>query len=107
MANIMKLMKQAAAMQKEMERVQQGLASKTVEFSSGGGMVVATATCDGALTRLKIDPKVADPAAVDLLEDMVVAAVDGALKKGKEQAATEMQKVTAGLQLPGIPGLTA
>ena len=106
MANMMKLMKQAATMQKEMERVQQSLAQQTVEFSSGGGMVMATASCDGNLVRLKIDPKVVDPAGVDLLEDMVLAAVDGALRKAKESATAQMQKVAAGLQLPGIPGLT-
>jgi DNA-binding YbaB/EbfC family protein len=105
MANMMKLVKQAAAMQKDMERIQGELADKRVEFSSGGGMVTATATADGNIVGLTIDPKVINPAEPDLLEDMILAAVDGALKKGRDLAAGEMQKMTAGLGLPGIFGL--
>jgi DNA-binding YbaB/EbfC family protein len=104
MANMMKLMKQAASMQKDMERIQAELAKRTVECSSGGGMVTATATADGNVVSVKINPQVINPAEADLLEDMVLAAVDGALKKGREAAAAEMQKVTAGL---GILGLKA
>ena len=102
MPNIMKLMKQAASMQKDMERVQGELAQKTVEFSAGGGMVTATARGDGTLARLKIDPKVVNPAEVDLLEDLVTAAVDGALTAAKDMAAKELGKVTAGLNIPGF-----
>jgi nucleoid-associated protein EbfC len=105
MANMMKMMKQAAAMQKDIERLQAELATRKVEFSSGGGMVTATATGDGNLVGLKIDPKVINPAEADLLEDMVLAAVDGAIKKGRELASAEMQKVTAGLGLPGMFGM--
>ena len=103
--NMMKLMKQAQAMQKDVERVQAELAGKQVEFSSGGGMVSVTATGDGSVLAIKIDPKVIDPADKELLEDMVLAAVDGAIKKGREMAAAEMQKVTAGLGIPGLPGM--
>ena len=105
MANMMKMMKQAAAMQKDIERLQAELATRKVEFSSGGGMVKATATGDGNLVGLKIDPKVINPAEADLLEDMVLAAVDGAIKQGRELAAAEMQKVTAGLGLPNMFGM--
>ncbi len=101
--NIMKLMKQAQSMQKDMERVQAELAEKRVEFSSGGGMVVAVAGGDGSIVSIKIDPKVINPADKDLLEDMVLAAVDGAIKKSREMAAAEMRKVTAGMGLP--PGM--
>ena len=101
--NIMKLMKQAQTMQKDMERVQAELACKHVEFSSGGGMVKAVAAGDGSIVSVKIDPKVINPADKDLLEDMVLAAVDGAIKKSREMAAVEMKKVTAGMGLP--PGM--
>lgn len=101
--NIMKLMKQAQTMQKDMERVQAELADKRVEFSSGGGVVTAVATGDGSIASIKIDPKVINPADKDLLEDMILAAVDGAIKKSREMAAGEMRKVTAGMGLP--PGM--
>lgn len=101
--NVMKLMKQAQTMQKDMERVQAELAVKRVEFSSGGGMVTAVATGDGGIVGIKIDPKVINPADKDLLEDMVLAAVDGAIKKSREMANAEMQKVTAGMG--GMPGM--
>lgn len=102
MPNFMKMMKQAASMQKEMERVQGELAEMTLDFSAGGGMVTATARGDGTLARIKIDPKVVNPAEVDLLEDLVTAAVDGALSAAKELAAKELGKVTAGLNIPGL-----
>ena len=105
MPNMMKIMKQAATMQKNMERVQSELANKRFEFSSGGGMVMATASGDGSIVGLKIDPKVIVPGDKELLEDLVLAAVDGAIKKSRESAAAEMQKVTAGLALPGLMGL--
>jgi len=102
MANFMKLMKQAASMQKDMERVQAELAGKTVEFSAGGGIVRATARGDGSLAGIKIDPKVVNPSEVDMLEDLVTAAVDGALKAAKDMAAKELGKITAGLGIPGL-----
>jgi len=102
MPNFMKMMKQAASMQKDMERVQGELAEKTLDFSAGGGMVTATARGDGTLARIKIDPKVVNPAEVDLLEDLVTAAVDGALTAAKDMAAKELGKITAGLNIPGL-----
>jgi DNA-binding YbaB/EbfC family protein len=102
--NVMKMMQQAKAMQKDMERIQAQLAEKRVEFSSGGGMVTATATGDGGVVGIKIDPKVINPADKDLLEDMVLAAVDGAIRKSREMASAEMAKVTAGMGLPGMFG---
>ena len=102
--NVMKLMKQAQTMQKDMERIQAQLAEKRVEFSSGGGMVTATATGDGGVVGIKIDPKVINPADKELLEDMVLAAVDGAIRKSREMASAEMGKVTAGMGMPGLFG---
>ena len=103
MANMMKLMKQAANMQKNMEKMQADLAQRSVEFSSGGGMVTAVARGDSTLESIKIDPKVVDPGDVEMLEDLVLSAVDGALTKAKEMVAEEMSKLTAGLGLP--PGM--
>jgi DNA-binding YbaB/EbfC family protein len=102
--NVMKMMQQAKSMQKDMERIQAQLAEKRVEFSSGGGMVTATATGDGGIVAIRIDPKVINPADQDLLEDMVLAAVDGAIRKSRELASAEMGKVTAGMGLPGMFG---
>ncbi|MBN1270173.1 MAG: YbaB/EbfC family nucleoid-associated protein [Kiritimatiellae bacterium] len=102
MPNIMKLMKQAATLQKDVERMKEDLASRTVEFSSGGGMVTAVARGDMTIESIRIDPKVVDPADVGMLEDVVLAAVDGALKAARDMAADEMKKMTAGLGLPGM-----
>jgi len=103
--NMMKLMKQAQTMQKDMERIQSELADKRVDFSSGGGVVTATATGDGSIVSIKIDPKVINPTDKELLEDMVLAAVDGAIKKSREMAAADMKKVTGGMGLPGMMGM--
>lgn len=101
MVNMMKLMKQASAMQKNMEKMQAELAEKTVEFSSGGGMVTVVARGDMSLESIKIDPKVVDPEDVEMLEDLILAAVDGATKAAKEMASEEMAKITGGMGLPG------
>lgn len=101
MANFMKLMKQAASMQKDIERVQKEVGEKTVEFSSGGGMVKATARGDGTIVAIRIDPQIVDPGDVEVLEDAVKAAVDGALTEAREMMAREMAKVTSSLGLPG------
>jgi len=105
MVNMMKLMKQAAAMQDNMKKMQAELAEKTVEFSAGGGMVTAVARGDMTLESIVIDPKVVDPSDVDMLQDLVMAAVDGALGAAKEMAAEEMGKITGGMGLPGGGGL--
>ena len=105
MSNVMKLMKQAAAMQKEMEQVQSQLAARTYDFTSGGGMVTATARGDGTLVRIKIDPKVIDPKDAAMLEDLVLAAAEGALREARETMNSEMAKITSGLRIPGMPGL--
>ena len=102
MVNVMKLMKQAASMQKNIEKLQAELAEKTVEFSSGGGMVTAVARGDGTIASIRIDPKVIDPSDPEMLQDLVLAAVDGAIKAAREMAQQEMAKITAGMGLPGL-----
>ncbi|MDD3603653.1 MAG: YbaB/EbfC family nucleoid-associated protein [Kiritimatiellae bacterium] len=98
----MKLMKQAASMQKNMEKMKEDLASQTVQFSSGGGMVTAVAKGDMSIESIKINPEVINSEDPEMLEDLVLAAVDGALKASKDLAAREMSKLTAGMGLPGM-----
>ncbi len=100
MANFMKMMKQAANLQQDMQRVQGELAGRTVEFSSGGGMVKAVARGDMSLESIKIDPQVVNPNDVEMLEDLVRAAVDGALQASRQMVGEEMAKLTAGMGLP-------
>jgi nucleoid-associated protein EbfC len=102
MSSIGKLMKQAQRMQQQMEQVQAQLAARTVEATSGGGAVRVVAKCDGSLAAIKIDPQALNPSDAQLLEDMVLTAANQALGQAKEIANSEMGKVTAGLNLPGM-----
>jgi len=102
MSSIGKLVKQAARMQQQMEQVQNELAKRTVEATTGGGAVKVTAKCDGTLASIKIDPQALNPADAQLLEDMILSAVNQALGQAKEISTAEMGKVTAGLSLPGF-----
>ena len=102
MSSIGKLMKQAARMQQQMEQIQQDLANRTVEATSGGGAVKVVAKCDGTLASIKIDPQAVTPADVQLIEDMVLTAANQALAQAKEISTAEMGKATAGFNLPGL-----
>ena len=102
MVNMMKLMQQAASMQKNVQKVQAELAERTYEFSAGGGAVAATVRGDMSLERIKIDPKAADPSDMEMLEDLVKAAVNGAYEMARDSMQKEMAKVTGGLGLPGM-----
>jgi DNA-binding YbaB/EbfC family protein len=102
MSSIGKLMKQAARMQQQMEQIQTDLGKRTVEGTSGGGAVKAVARCDGTLASIKIDPQALNPADAQLLEDMILTAVNQALGQAKEISNTEMAKVTAGFSMPGL-----
>lgn len=102
MSSIGKLMKQATRMQQQMERVQQELASKTVETEAGGGAVKVVARCDQTLVSLKISPDAVNPSDVAFLEDLVLTAVNQALTTAKETANKEMGAVTQGLSVPGL-----
>lgn len=104
MMNMTKMMKQVQKMQQEMARIQEELGSKTVEASAGGGMVSAVANGHQEIVSVRIDPQAVDPNDVEMLQDMVVAAVNEALRKARELAAQEMAKVTGGLNIPGLPG---
>ncbi|OUM98565.1 MAG: nucleoid-associated protein [Firmicutes bacterium ZCTH02-B6] len=104
MMNMAKMMKQVQKMQQEMARVQEELGSKTVEGSAGGGMVTVVANGHQEIVSVRIDPQAVDPDDVEMLQDMVVAAVNEALRQARELAAQEMAKVTGGLNIPGLPG---
>src|SRR4051794_1889761 len=102
MSGIGKLMKQAARMQQQMEEIQAQLAARTVEATSGGGAVKVVAKCDGTIASIKIDPQALNPSDAQLLEDMVLTAANQALAQAKEISNSEMGKVTAGFNLPGL-----
>lgn len=95
-------MKQAARMQQQMEQIQSDLAKRTVEATSGGGAVKVTAKCDGSLAAIKIDPQALNPSDAQVVEDMILTAVNQALAQAKEISNTEMGKATAGFNLPGF-----
>lgn len=95
-------MKQAARMQQQVEQIQNELANRTVEATSGGGAVKVVAKCDGILASIKIDPQALNPSDAQLLEDMILTATNQALSQAKEISTAEMGKVTAGFNLPGF-----
>ncbi len=103
MKNLGNLMKQAQQMQAKMAEVQERLASIEVMGASGGGLVQATLTGKSELRRLKIDPSLVDPKEVEVLEDLIVAAINDARAKAEATTAEEMRQLTGGLQLP--PGM--
>jgi DNA-binding YbaB/EbfC family protein len=97
------MMKQAQKLKAEMERIQAEVAAQTVEGTAGGGMVSAVANGKGELLRVKIDPEVARADDLEMLQDLVTAAVNDALGKARELLTREMGRLTGGLGLP--PGL--
>jgi nucleoid-associated protein EbfC len=101
--NIQKMMKQMQRMQTDMARAQEELGDKSVEASVGGGRVTVTATGAQEITGIKISKEVVDPNDVEMLQDLVLSAVQQALAKSKELAAAEMGKLTQGMGLP--PGM--
>ena len=103
MRNMNDILRQAQVMQSKLSKLQQEMAERSYEAASGGGMVTAVARGDQSIARIRIDPKVVDPQDVEMLEDLVTAAVAGALQAARELASKEMSALTAGLPLP--PGM--
>ena len=101
--NQMNMMKQAQKMQQEFMKMQQELESTPFEFTAGGGAVKAVVTGTRQFTSLEIDPEVVDPEDVEMLQDLILTAVNGALKKADEQTSKAMNKLQGGLG--GFPGL--
>jgi DNA-binding YbaB/EbfC family protein len=102
MASLNKLMKQAMRAQQQAEQAQAQLAERTVEATSGGGAVKVVARCDGSVQSIKVDPEALSPDDAEMLEDMLLSAVNGAIIKGQEIQKTEMGKITSGMGLPGM-----
>ncbi len=96
------MMKQAQRLQAKLAKVQKELGSKEVEATSGGGMVTVRANGHQDVLSVKIDPEVVDPEDVEMLEDLVLAAIQQAREKAADMAEAEMQKATAGLIPPGV-----
>ena len=105
MANFQKLMKQAQKMQEKMMQAQEELASKTVEAAAGGGMVAVVVNGKFELVSLRIEKEVVDPEDIEMLQDLIIAAVNEGIRMAQEMSAAEMSKITGGLNL-NIPGIT-
>ena len=102
MASLNKLMKQAMRAQQQAEQVQAELAERTVDATSGGGAVKVVARCDGSVESIKVDPEALSPDDSEMLEDMLLSAVNSAISEGQEIQKNEMAKITSGMSLPGM-----
>lgn len=102
MKNMNQMMKQVKKMQQQMEKAQEELKTKTVETSVGGGMVTVVANGHKEILSINIKEEVVDPDDVEMLQDLVLAAVNDALKQVDEMAAKDMGKFTGGLNMPGL-----
>jgi hypothetical protein len=105
MPNMGQLMKQAQQIQTKMAKLQEDLGDRTVEASSGGGMVIVVANGRQEVLSIKIEPEVIDPDDAEMLQDLIMAAVNDALARAKEMVNEEMGKLTKGMNIPGMPGL--
>lgn len=102
MKNLGDFMKQAQRMKAELERIQETAATQRVEGSSGGGMVTVTADGRGEIVAVKIEPEVAQSGDLEMLQDLILAATNEALRRSRELLTAEMGRVTGGLNLPGL-----
>ena len=102
MKGLGKTMKQAQQLQSKMFKLQEELAEKTVETSSGGGMVKVVANGKQQLVSIQIEQEVVDPDDVEMLQDLILAAVNDALNKAQEMVSEEMSKLTGGMNIPGL-----
>ena len=105
MPNMGNLMKQAQQFQAKMAKMQEELGEKTIEASAGGGMVTVVANGRQEIISIKIETEVIDPDDAEMLQDLVLAAVNDALSRAKNMMNEEMGKLTQGLNLPNVPGL--
>lgn len=100
--NMNNIMKQAQAMQEQMAKVQEQAAAKTVSGTAGGGIVTVTANGAMQIVSVTLDPEVVKSGDIEMLQDLVVAATNDALRKAHEMMAEEMKSVTGGLKIPGL-----
>jgi DNA-binding YbaB/EbfC family protein len=99
------IMKEAQKMQAEMARVQEEAKQKTAEATAGGGMVTVVASGAGEIVSVKIEKEVVDPEDVEMLQDLIMAASNEALRRAQEMVNEEMSKLTGGMQMPGLGDL--
>ncbi len=102
MPNMGNLLKKAQQLQEQMAKLQEELNEKTVETSAGGGMVTVVATGKQEISSIKIDPEVVNQEDIEMLEDLVLAAVNDALFQAKQMVSEEMTKLTGGVSIPGL-----
>ncbi len=102
MKNMNSMMKQAQNLQKKMLKTQEELATKTVEATAGGGMVKVIANGGQKIESIALEKEVVDPEDLEMLQDLILAAVNDALKKSQDMVSAEMSKLTGGLNIPGL-----
>ncbi len=102
MPNMNDILRQASVMQNKLNKLQQQMADRTVEASSGGGMVKVVATCKQEIRSITIDPKALEGNDAEMLQDLVMIAVNEALRVGRSTMEREMSALTGGLRIPGI-----
>ena len=103
--NMANLMKQAQKFQSKIAKLQEEMGDRTVESSAGGGMVTVVVNGRQEILSIKIDPEVIDQDDVEMLQDLILAAVNDGLSRAKDMVSEEMGKLTKGLNIPNIPGL--
>ena len=106
MPNMGQLMKQAQQLQTKMAKLQEELGEQTVEASAGGGMVNVTVNGRQEIVSIHIEREVIDPEDAEMLQDLILAAVNDGMTRAKNMVNDEMGKLTKGLNIPGIPGIT-
>ena len=100
--NMNNMLRQAQKMQEEMMKAQEELAEKTVDASVGGGVVTVVANGKKEVVSINIKPEAVDPDDVEMLQDLIVSAVNEAMRKADEMAASSMSKITGGMNIPGL-----
>lgn len=103
--NMQKMMKQVQKMQADMAKLQDELGDKTIEVSAGGGAVKIVMTGKQEVKDIIVDPEILNPDEVDMVQDLLIAAFNEALRKSQDMASQEMGKITGGLKMPGMPGM--
>ncbi len=101
-SNMNQMMKQAKKMQEEMAKTQAELQERIIEGSAGGGVVIAKVNGKQHILEIKIKPEVVDPEDVEMLEDLIMAAINDAIKQSQDMVSAEMAKITGGLNIPGL-----
>ncbi|MBI5583901.1 MAG: YbaB/EbfC family nucleoid-associated protein [Deltaproteobacteria bacterium] len=102
MKNLGNIMQQAKKIQERLANIQEEMADRTIEGSAGGGMVTVVANGRQEVLAIKIEPEVVNPEDVEMLQDLIQAAVNDALRKSQEMVQQEMAKITGGLKIPGM-----